>query len=365
MVKLPDLPLTLLDIIDLPSRPLPSVQQPLPSLQVLPSTTSPLPSSSAAIGFNSAKPPQARRPRPYLFSHRHIPVDVEGSRHSRPSGVPQEGRRFHSRASNSQLGPVAKPLGVKPGPAPFNLVFMPVLVDTLDALANIIIFEAAKQFQSYQDRRVGHYITMAIGSRAATSISRRIQKTPDSQIQMKVPDTETYIEAPGARAATEEHLKFVDGVTKQVVGVRDHLQEMDEDRRAVLGFKADGRKNVYTPCHRMDRNAHNLRFPDSSGPSVRTSEGNTGGPLLIIVFRWKVTGPGSWTNYMCVKKSKTCSLVDQWNPRRYYETASVMSFRILRRRLDVFLEISADQRLNVEARDAPSYMPASGVANVY
>lgn len=77
---------------------------------------------------------------------------------------------------------------------------------------------------------------------------------------MKVPDTETYIEAPGAWAATEEHLKrvFVDDFAKldvrrddgsdtfviarpppgRAVGVRDlRLQEMDEDKEAVLGFE--------------------------------------------------------------------------------------------------------------------------------
>ncbi len=98
-------------------------------------------------------------------------------------------------------------------------------------------------------------------------------------IQMEVPDTETYIEAPvsvacpvrvaasdqsmasqGAWAATEEHLKraFVDDFAKldvrrddgsdtfvisrpppgRVVGVRDlHLPETDEDKEAVLGFE--------------------------------------------------------------------------------------------------------------------------------
>ncbi|KAI9449271.1 hypothetical protein BJY52DRAFT_1227856 [Lactarius psammicola] len=79
-------------------------------------------------------------------------------------------------------------------------------------------------------------------------------------IQMKVPDCETYIEAPGAWAATEKHLKrvFVDDFAKldvrrddgsdtfvisrpapgRVVGVRDlHLLERDEDKEAVLGFE--------------------------------------------------------------------------------------------------------------------------------
>ncbi|KAH9051126.1 hypothetical protein EDB83DRAFT_2522211 [Lactarius deliciosus] len=285
MVKLPDLPLdTLLDIIDLSlqswGRPYDRFLQ-FNSLSPLPSTTSPLPSSSVAIGFNPVKPHASSAPRPYLFSHQHTPADVEGNRHSRPSGVPLEGRRIRSRASNSQqLGPVAMPLGVKPGPAPLNPVFMPVLVDSLDALANVIIFEAAKQFQ----RRTRYPVGQALALRRSmsllasgeatriverlcilppifkprirrltvskifsdpTSISRRIQKTPDSQIQMKVPDTETYIEAPGAWAATEEHLKYLLTTLRswsdtfaisrpppgQVVGVRAsvrdlHLQEV-------------------------------------------------------------------------------------------------------------------------------------------
>ncbi|KAH9058150.1 hypothetical protein EDB87DRAFT_1627782 [Lactarius vividus] len=64
-------------------------------------------------------------------------------------------------------------------------------------------------------------------------------------IHMKVPDTETYIEAPGAWAATEEHLKrvFVDDFEKLDVqsrrlGVRDlHLPQTDGDKEAVLGFE--------------------------------------------------------------------------------------------------------------------------------
>ncbi|KAH9023812.1 hypothetical protein EDB84DRAFT_1508130 [Lactarius hengduanensis] len=79
-------------------------------------------------------------------------------------------------------------------------------------------------------------------------------------IHMKVPDTETYIEAPGAWMATEEHLKrvFVDNFEKldvsrddgsdtfvisrpppgRTVGVRDlHLPQTDGDKEAVLGFE--------------------------------------------------------------------------------------------------------------------------------
>ncbi|KAH9161007.1 hypothetical protein EDB89DRAFT_1914145 [Lactarius sanguifluus] len=68
-------------------------------------------------------------------------------------------------------------------------------------------------------------------------------------IQMKVPDTETYIEAPGARAAIEECLSttlrsWSDTFAiprpppGQVVGVHDlHLQEVDEDKRVVPGFE--------------------------------------------------------------------------------------------------------------------------------
>jgi hypothetical protein len=44
------------------------------------------------------------------------------------------------------LGKVS--LGVEPGPAPFDSTFMPVLLDTLDALTDVtsVVFEATKQF---------------------------------------------------------------------------------------------------------------------------------------------------------------------------------------------------------------------------